>query len=155
MISADLMAARGERHVMDANHFDALTRSLHARRAIAPALAAVGLGLTAAALPASARKRKHKTKNTFGCTRQLSSCNVASGGNVPCPNPPAGVVGVCASTNKGKPICVTQDSQCAPCQTNADCAAVFGPAAKCIKKCPICAVGGNPPTACIVPLTGA
>ena len=34
-------------------------------------MAAVGLGVSAATLPASARKRKHKSKNTFGCTRQL------------------------------------------------------------------------------------
>jgi hypothetical protein len=148
---ADRGAAQpGEGDRLDPNRFDGWTRSLYSRRTLAPLLA--GLGLRSApptvAAPAAAKTGKGQR---FGCTKHDNSCSVASGGSVPCPNAPVGSDGLCVKSNKGKPLCVASQSQCAPCRSNADCAAALGPMAQCVKKCPVCAMRGAP-TACVVPL---
>jgi hypothetical protein len=147
---------------MDANRFDALTRSLHSRRRLVQTLAGLGAGLgvaraagaasktAAAGNQTSPGKKKKSGGSRFGCTKQDNSCSGRTE-QVPCPGAPIGSDAFCVKNTKGKPLCV-RGGACISCKSSADCPSELGPKVVCVKTCPICQAQGTK-SACVVPFT--
>ncbi|HEU5432251.1 MAG TPA: hypothetical protein VFU81_11345 [Thermomicrobiales bacterium] len=164
---------------MNANRFDALTRSLHARRATVQTLVGLGAGLGVARragagadclVPGSScdpnggpaccsaiceQSRKRKGKFVCAAAGEALGCTKpanarATGTDVHCPGVRSGVTAFCVNAKQGQPICV-RSRTCMKCRRDTDCVDAFGVTARCVK-CADCKAAGRLSTACVVPL---
>jgi hypothetical protein len=140
---------------MDAHSFDRWTRSLLSRRRAGLRVAALGASLllprpTAAVGRRDRPRAENQGDGRFGCTQDRDACVLPD--TDPCPDAPAGVRTICVKANNGQSFCAG-GGECASCRRHRDCAAQFGPTARCIKTCSVCK-GLGLRTACLVPFTG-
>jgi hypothetical protein len=166
---------------MDANRFDALTRSLHARRTVVRTLVGLGAGLGLARRAGAVAEclgpgspcdpngepaccsnictnsRKHKGRFLCAPAGEPLGCTkldntCATGTDVHCPGVRSGVTAFCVNGKKGKPFCA-RSRACMKCRRDSDCVDAFGALARCVKCAGCKAEAGGVTTACVVPLT--